>query len=119
MTTSSEITAQPTVDLPALATLPAQEPQNIQTSHAPTAASSVVEIIGRIVRISERLFPGPVSFEYSFDPEDPSDEWLVFDVTAKGEYADYRDREFEWHEEVEKIIPDTLCEFRLCIMPQR
>jgi hypothetical protein len=79
----------------------------------------LVEVIGRIVEISQGLFPGPISLKHSYDPENPSDEWLVFDVTAKGEFKDYRDREFQWHEEVEKIFPGTLSEFRLCVMPQR
>lgn len=82
-------------------------------------ASLLVIVIGRIVEISEHLFPGPVSFQYTYDPENPSDEYLVFDVVARGSYADYRDREFEWHEEVRKIVPGAFSEFRLCVMPQR
>jgi hypothetical protein len=79
----------------------------------------IIDVIGKIVEISDRLFPGSISLEYDFDPENPSEKWLVFNVIAKGEYADYRDREFEWHEEVEQLVPGTLCEFRLCVMPQR
>jgi len=82
-------------------------------------ASNLVEVIGRIVGMSERLFPGPVAIEYSFDPENPADEYLVFGVVAQGEYKDYRDREFEWHDEVRKIVPGSLGEFRLSVTPQR
>jgi hypothetical protein len=82
-------------------------------------APILVNVIGRIVEISQRLFPGPVTFDYSFDPENPSDEYLVFDVITRGEFADYCDREYAWHEEVEKVVPGALCEFRLCVMPQR
>lgn len=82
-------------------------------------ASNIVAAIGRIVAMSGRLFPGPVAVEYSFDPENPADEYLVFDVVACGEYKDYRDREYEWHEEVRKIVPGSLGEFRLSVTPQR
>jgi hypothetical protein len=81
--------------------------------------SKLVEVVGKIVALSQRLFPGPVTIDYSYDPENPSDEYLVFDVVAQGQYADYRDREFQWHEEVEKIVPGSLGDFRLCVMPQR
>ena len=81
--------------------------------------SVLVNVIGQIVELSERLFPGPIAIEYSYDPENPSDEFLVFDVVARGEYKDYCEQEFQWHEEVRKIVPGTLGEFRLCIMPQR
>lgn len=82
-------------------------------------AAVLVETIGKIVELSQRLFPGSVSFEYAYDPEDPSEEWLVFDVTAKGEYKDYRETVQQWHDEVEQIVPGTLCEFRLSVMPLR
>ena|SRR5436190_6703711 len=114
-------TSLPTpLNLPIEAALP---PVSAPTSHTPSAESltarALVHAIGRIVEVSERLFPGPVRFEFSYDPESPDDEWLVFDVVAQGEYKDYCDREFQWHEEVRKIVPGALGEFRLCVMPQR
>ena len=78
----------------------------------------LVSILGQIWELSERIFPGPISIEYAFDPEDRSHEYIVFDVTAKGEYADYRDRYFEWHDEVDKIVPNRGGEFRLIVHPQ-
>jgi hypothetical protein len=82
-------------------------------------SSTIVATMGRIIAMSERLFPGPVNVEYSFDPENPSDEYLVFEVVAHGEYKDYCNREFEWHEEVERIVPGTIGKLRLSVMPQR
>lgn len=82
------------------------------------AGARLVSIVGQICELSERIFPGPVSIEYAFDPEDRSHEYIVFDVTAKGEYADYRDRYFEWHDEVDKIVPNRGGEFRLIVHPQ-
>lgn len=82
-------------------------------------APILIEVVGRIVEMSQRLFPGPVSIEYAFDPEDPSAKWLIFDVVAQGEYQDYRDRVFQWHDEVDRIVPGTASDFRLSVMPQR
>ncbi len=82
-------------------------------------STKVVSLVGEIVELSRRIFPGPISINYSFDPENPADEYLVFDVVAQGDYKDYRESEFQWHEEVEKIVPGTLGEFRLSVMPQR
>jgi hypothetical protein len=67
--------------------------------------------------MSEQLFPGPVSVEYASDPEDSSHEYVVFDVVAQGEFADYRDRIFQWHDEVERIVPGALGQFRLIVHP--
>lgn len=77
-----------------------------------------VGLIGKIHDISQRLFPGPVSMEYAADPEDPSNEYIVFDVVAEGRFSDYRDREFQWHDEVEEIAPGMTTEFRLCVHPK-
>jgi len=75
-------------------------------------------LLSKVQQISERLFPGPISFEHAVDPEDPSNECMVFDVTAKGEFADYRDRIFQWHDEVEKIVGSAVNEFRIIVHPQ-
>jgi len=91
-----------------------------QKGNASDFSREVVHLLGKIVEISQRIFPdGSVTFDYAFDPENPSDQWLTFNVVAKGEYKDYCDREFQWHEEIERIVPGTLTEFRLCVMPQR
>ena len=76
-------------------------------------------VLQQIEAMTRSLFPGPVSYEYSFNPEDPSDEYLIFDVVAKGEYKDYRGTVFQWHDEVRKIAPGSLGEYRLSVTPQR
>lgn len=80
--------------------------------------TQLVSLIGRIREMSESLFPGPVTIDYASDPEDRSHEYIVFDVVAKGEYAAYRDRVMEWHDEVEKIVPNNAGEFRVIVHPQ-
>ena len=91
----------------------------VQDPLAPQTGALVVEVIGKIIAMSQRIFPGPVSIDYSYDPENPSDEYLIFDVVAQGEYADYRERQVQWHEEVRRIVPGSLGEFTLSITPQR
>ena len=82
-------------------------------------AASVLEVMGRLVAVTNRIFPGPLEIDYGFDPDDPKDRWLCFHVVARGEYAEYRHLKSEWYDEVAKLIPGTLCEFRLSVMPQR
>lgn len=82
-------------------------------------AATILPAIDPIAEMTLRLFPGPLSIEYAYDPENPSDQWLVFDVVAQGEYKDYRDRQFQWHEEVRAIVPGESGEFRLSIIPLR
>jgi len=90
-----------------------------QPDDYPSLAQRLVFSIGRIHEMSQRLFPGPVSLEYAFDPEDPANEYIVFDVVAKGAYKDYRETIFQWHDEVREIVPGALSEFRLVVMPIR
>jgi hypothetical protein len=82
-------------------------------------AQVVLDVISDLVEVTNRIFPGPVTMEYGSDPEDPDHRWLLFDVVAMGAYADYRELRFQWHDEVAKLVPGSLCEFRLSIMPQR
>jgi hypothetical protein len=77
-----------------------------------------ISVIGQIQRMSEHLFPGPVTMEYSSDPEDPTHGYLVFDVVARGSFADYKNLFFQWHDEVAKLCPGTLSEFKLIVHPK-
>jgi hypothetical protein len=77
-----------------------------------------ISVIGQIHRMSEQLFPGPVTMEYSSDPEDPTHESIVFDVVARGAFSDYKDLFFQWHDEVAKLCPGTLSEFKLIVHPK-
>lgn len=84
-----------------------------------TAATQQTALLDTIQQISERLFPGPVSFEHTFDPEEPTCEYIVFDVTARGSFSDYRDLIFQWHDEVECVVPSGGGDFRLIVHPQQ
>jgi hypothetical protein len=81
-------------------------------------AAQYVSLIGAIREMSERLFPGPITIEHACDPEDSSHQYLVFDVVADGEYVDYRERIFQWHDEVERLVGGPTSEFRLIVHPK-
>jgi hypothetical protein len=76
-------------------------------------------VLQQIEAMTRSLFPGPVTYEYSFNPEDPSDEYFIFDVVARGSYSEYCEREFQWHDELRRIVPGALGEFRLSVTPLR
>ena len=59
-----------------------------------------------------------MSVEQVTDPEDSTHQYLVFDVVARGQYADYRERETEWYDAVERMLPGVLDEVRLVVLPQ-
>lgn len=80
--------------------------------------ASVVDVVGRIVAMTEGEFCGRVSIEHMFDPEDPQHSWLVFTCAATGAAEEMRERKFRWYDEVVKLVPGTLDEFRLCLVPQ-
>lgn len=88
-------------------------------SENPLSLSASATAIQQIEAMTRSLFPGPVSYEYSFNPEDPDDEYVIFDVVAKGEFKDYRDTVFQWHDEVRKIVPGSGGEFSLSVTPIR
>ena len=73
------------------------------------------EAFTKILDVTQRIFPGPVSVEREFDPADPSDPWVVFEVKVGGEHQELRDRVFLWHDEVEKFIPDHSPQIRLAV----
>ena len=63
------------------------------------------DAVAAVKLLSERVFPGPVSISYAVDPEDAGHEFFVFDVEASGEYAQYRERVFAWHDGRENPQP--------------
>jgi hypothetical protein len=88
-------------------------------SENPPSLGVSAPVLQQIEAMTRSLFPGPVTYEYSFDPEDPTDEYVIFGVVAKGEFKDYRDTVFQWHDEVRKIVPGSGGEFSLSVTPIR
>lgn len=75
-------------------------------------------VLAKVRAVSEQIFPGKVSIELAIDPEDSTQANFVFDVEAEGEYAEYRDRMFAWHDEVDRIVPDRQGAFCLIVHPR-
>jgi hypothetical protein len=76
------------------------------------------DAVAQVKLLSERVFPGPVSVAYAVDPEDAKHEFFVFVVEADGEYAQYRNGIFAWHDEVDRLVPDREGAFRLIVHPR-
>ena len=96
----------------------AQRVKRLESDAGAMAATDVAaETIKQVRLLTERLFPGPISVRLGWDPEDTQQRWIVFDVEARGKYADFRDREQSWYEEVAKICIDGQPDLRLCVMP--
>ena len=76
------------------------------------------DAVPKVKALSELVFPGKVSVELAIDPEDSTQATFVFDVEADGEYAQYRDRMFAWHDEVDRIVPDRQGAFCLIVHPR-
>lgn len=69
-------------------------------------------------RITEELFPGEITIETDFDPEYPSEEFVVFNVRATGETKELLDRQCEWHRRIAAIVPADGESFRISIDPR-
>lgn len=98
------------------------EPSQLEEESFHTQQPDAIQqtaLLDKIQQISERLFPGPVSFDHTFDPEEPTCEYTVFDVTARGSFSDYRELIFQWHDEVECMVPSGGGDFRLIVHPQQ
>jgi hypothetical protein len=76
------------------------------------------DAVAKVKHVSERIFPGAVSVELALDPEDSNHAFFIFDVDADSEYAQYRDRIFAWHDEVDRIVPDRQTAFSLIVHPR-
>lgn len=97
----------------------AATPLTGQLSENPPSLGVSAPVLQQIEAMTRSLFPGPVTYEYSFNPEDPDDEYYIFDVVAHGSFRDYCEREFQWHDEVRKIVPGSGGEFCLSVTPIR
>ena len=78
----------------------------------------VVDVVGRIVAMTEEMFCSRVTIEHMFDPEDPQHSWLIFNCTASGLAPELRAKKFRWYDEVARLVPGAVDEFRICFAPQ-
>ncbi|HEV3021032.1 MAG TPA: hypothetical protein VGX76_01135 [Pirellulales bacterium] len=73
-------------------------------------------VISRALEVCREIFPGPVTWEVDYEPEDRQHEFFVFTVTANGDPKAVVDRRCQWHERLQEIFPRFDC--RLSIEPQ-
>jgi hypothetical protein len=73
-------------------------------------------LLGRIKSLAERHFPaGPVDVELDYDPEVPTDEFIVLSVTASGSVRQIVDHLREWRRQVHRIAADEFDMFRISV----
>ncbi len=74
------------------------------------------QVISQVVDLCRDLFPGTVTWEVDFEPEDPRHRFVVFTVSANGAPKAIVDRRCQWHERLREISPQFDC--RLSIEPE-
>jgi hypothetical protein len=91
-----------------------------QTSDAPIEPGGTNDFHGTvsaIVKLTQQLFPGPVSIELLADPESPADAFVVLNVEASGDEKRLLERQCEWHERIAALTERDTIAFRLSIHP--
>jgi hypothetical protein len=69
------------------------------------APSDLSGLMADVVRITQELFPGPVSLGVIDDPEYPQDRFTVIEAQASGPAEDVVQRQAEWHRRVLRLSP--------------
>ncbi len=90
-------------------------------SKSPTEADELLILgdpfIPQILQLSQQVFPGPVTYEVLFDPSEPEDKWLTFNVNAAANYTVLSGDENHWHELIENLTNDRSGRYRLSVYP--
>ena len=75
--------------------------------------------IAAIVAITQTIFSGASpTFELDRDPEDPGHQFVVVTVEWQGDPKSINSRRLEWHEQVDRLSPDTSEMIRLSVIPR-
>jgi hypothetical protein len=85
---------------------PKQTSRSGRNHSARVARTSLKTKLAAARRITEEMFPGNMTIETDYDPEYPSDEFIVFNVQASGATSELLDRQCEWHRRLAAAIPD-------------
>jgi hypothetical protein len=83
-----------------------------------TLTASLSPWMPNVKRITEELFPGPLTCSVESDPEYPGDTYVVISVESTGEMSDVVRRRREWHERIRALSPDLFGKLRLSISPR-
>jgi hypothetical protein len=68
----------------------------------------------QVLAMTQRLFPGPIGVRRKEDPEFP-EEYVVFNVRAKGTFEEGRARDREWHQECLNLAGSASFLYRLAV----
>ena len=90
---------------------------SLEESRGQRAIGSHAAELSPITALTKELFEEPVSYEWEYDPENPREDWIVFHCGAKGGFADWRDRFYEWHERLRTMFPEAWDFYRLNVVP--
>ena len=84
-----------------------------------TTRTAIVHISRQLIAMTKSLFPpGAIDIRLEVDPDDPTDEYIVFSVSATGEHREIFDREDKWHEEASRIVGERATWLSLCVYPR-
>ena len=75
-------------------------------------------IVADVLAIAETMFACRPEVEVAHDPEDPDHTFIVVTVRTAGELSSLVAKRLEWHEQIERIAPQSAGLFRLSIIPQ-
>lgn len=71
-----------------------------------------------VLGISHEMFAGEISVETESDPEWPAEPYFAISVQASGTPKELLEREFQWHQRVRELVPESLNSLRLSIQPR-
>ncbi len=98
--------------------LTAAEPQRESSAPPTHDTRKVVMALHELAALSQKMFGPSVTIESMHDPDDPQNRWMVFHVTASGDFAKRREQADQWYEAAAAILPASSTELRLSIMPR-
>jgi hypothetical protein len=79
---------------------------------------SELAVIEDVRRITQELFPGKCEFTSEFDPEFPSDRYVVVNVEASGDLKEIAERGCIWDERIRGLSENLFGVVRLSIIPR-
>ena len=92
-----------------------RDPPAIDLARDALERAGVLARLDEVRRITERLFPGEVSYAIESDPEIASEHYAVFDVSAPEDYAEISRRRREWFQQTYNLLGDDCDKVRLSI----
>ena len=82
---------------------------SVVVSPAPATlpARDLALTLHQLSALSHRMFGPAVTIETMHDPDASHEPWIVFHVTASGDFAKRREQADKWYDEAAKILPGS------------